>query len=135
MRSLPGFQSVRGLKSSLASAAYYIDNHPATAAFVKNAGLGFSIPYLHNGQMHDYIPDFIIKLKTTPESRLILETKGFDPLTEVKTHAAERWVAAVNADGTYGKCLYAICRKPEEVTKAITAAAQRVAEGQTAAVK
>jgi hypothetical protein len=32
----------------------------------------------------------------------------------------------VNADGTYGKWLYAICRKPEEVTKAITATAQKV---------
>jgi type III restriction enzyme len=35
------------------SAAYYIDKHPAVAAFVKNSGLGFAIPYLHNGQMHD----------------------------------------------------------------------------------
>ena len=33
------------------SAAYYIDKHPAVAAFVKNAGLGFAIPYFHNGQM------------------------------------------------------------------------------------
>jgi type III restriction enzyme len=81
--------------------------------------------------MHDYIPDFIIKLKTTPEAHLILETKGFDPLTEVKTHAAERWVTAVNADGTYGEWLYAICRKPEEVTKAITEATQTIAEGKT----
>lgn len=105
------------------SAAYYIDKHPATAAFVKNAGLGFSIPYLHNGQMHDYVPDFIIKLNTTPEeAHLILETKGFDPLTDVKKHAAERWVSAVNADGTYGRWQYAICRKPEDVTKTITAA-------------
>lgn len=27
------------------SAAYYIDTHPMTEAFVQNAGLGFSIPY------------------------------------------------------------------------------------------
>jgi type III restriction enzyme len=58
---------------------------------VKNAGLGFSIPYLHNGQMHDYIPDFIVKLKITPAAHVILETKGYDPLTEVKKEAAERW--------------------------------------------
>lgn len=90
---------------------------------MKNAGLGFSIPYLHNGQMHDYVPDFIIRLKTTQEAHLILETKGFDPLADVKTHAGERWVAAVNADGTYGRWLYAICRKPEDVPKAIAAAA------------
>jgi hypothetical protein len=28
------------------SAVHYIDTHPATEAFVKNAGLGFAIPYL-----------------------------------------------------------------------------------------
>lgn len=48
------------------TATYYIDSHPATEAFVKNAGLGFAIPYLQNGQMHDYIPDFIVRLKTNP---------------------------------------------------------------------
>ena len=75
-------------------------------AFVKNSGLGFAIPYLHNGQMHDYVPDFIVRLKTEPASHLILETKGYDPLEEVKAAAAERWVAAVNADGTYGPWAY-----------------------------
>lgn len=104
------------------STAYYIDNHPATAAFVKNAGLGFSIPYLHNGQMHDYIPDFIVKLKTTPIAHVIVETKGYDPLTEVKKEAAERWAAAVNADGTYGKWMYGLARKPEEVAGLLTSA-------------
>ena len=51
---------------------------------MKNAGLGFAIPYLHNGQPHDYVPDFIIRLKTEPPRYLILETKGYDPLEEVK---------------------------------------------------
>jgi hypothetical protein len=109
------------------SAAFYIDNHSATAGFVKNAGLGFSIPYLHNGQMHDYIPDFIIKLKGTPEAHLILETKGYDPSTEVKRHAADRWVAAVNADGTYGRWMYALAMKPEEVGALIASAVEKVA--------
>jgi type III restriction enzyme len=44
------------------AAAYYIDPHPLVDAFVKNAGLGFAIPYLYNGQMHDYMPDFIVRL-------------------------------------------------------------------------
>ncbi|HEX8999549.1 MAG TPA: type III restriction endonuclease subunit R, partial [Blastocatellia bacterium] len=44
------------------TAAYTIDKHPGVAAFVKNAGLGFAIPYLHNGQVHEYLPDFIIRL-------------------------------------------------------------------------
>ncbi len=105
------------------AAAYYLDIHPLVDAFVKNAGLGFAIPYLHNGQMHDYMPDFIIRLKTDPLTHLILETKGFDPLEEVKAAAAERWVAAVNADGTYGQWKYAVARKTTEVAELISAAA------------
>jgi type III restriction enzyme len=91
------------------AAAYIIDNHPATAAFVKNAGLGFAVPYIHNGQSHDYLPDFIIRLKADSEQYFILETKGYDPLKDVKKAAAERWINAVNADGKYGNWQYAMC--------------------------
>ena len=101
------------------SAAYYIDRHPATDAFVKNAGLGFYIPYLHNGQRHDYISDFIIRLKGTSARHLILETKGWDPLEDVKRAAAERWIAAVNADGTYGHWQYVLVKKIADVTAQI----------------
>ncbi len=99
------------------TAAYYIDKHNNTIAFVKNAGLGFAIPYLYNGQMHDYIPDFIIRLNKSERTHLILETKGYDQLEEVKKAAAERWVAAVNAEGSYGKWIYRIARKPEDVRR------------------
>jgi type III restriction enzyme len=102
------------------TATYYIDSHPATAAFVKNAGLGFAVPYLQNGQMHDYIPDFIVRLKTNPPIQLILETKGYDEKEEIKVAAARRWVAAVNADGTYGRWDYAIAKKPTDVIGILT---------------
>jgi len=105
------------------SAAYIIDNHPATAAFVKNASLGFAIPYLHNGQPHDYIPDFIIRLKTEVPNYLVLETKGYDPLKVVKRAAAERWVSAVNADGKYGHWQYALAEKVSAVETLISKAA------------
>lgn len=81
------------------SAAYHLDTHPRVAAFVKNQGLGFAIPYLHNGQQHNYVPDFIVRLDNGVH--LILETKGHDELEAVKTQAAERWVRAVNAQGSY----------------------------------
>ena len=93
------------------SAAYYIDKNSAVEAFVKNSGLGFAIPYLDNGQMHDYVPDFIVRLKVNGPYHLILEIKGYDPLEEVKLAAAKRWVDAVNADGTYGHWHYAIAKK------------------------
>ncbi|WP_258360229.1 BPTD_3080 family restriction endonuclease [Moorella sulfitireducens (nom. illeg.)] len=100
------------------SAVYFIDTHEMVDAFVKNAGLGFAIPYLHNGQVHDYVPDFIIRLKNNA-GHLILETKGYDELTEVKAQAARRWVAAVNTDGSYGRWHYAIARKPAEIAEII----------------
>jgi hypothetical protein len=74
-----------------------------------------SKPYLHNGQPHDYIPDFIIRLNTTPVLHLILETKGFDDLAEVKAGAAQRWVAAVNADGQFGRWAYEMARAMPKV--------------------
>ena len=92
------------------------------AAFVKNSGLGFAIPYLHNGQVHEYLPDFIIRLNKATALHLILETKGYDPLAEVKKAAAERWVNAINADGKYGKWLFRMVRRPLEVSQCIDSA-------------
>jgi len=116
-------------------AAYYIDKHPLVDAFVKNAGLGFAIPYLHNGQMHDYMPDFIVRLKTSPPIHVIVETKGFDPLGDVKRAAAERWVAAVNADGGYGRWSYGMARKTTEVSAIITSAATGDFTGPSSALR
>ena len=90
------------------SAAYRLDTHEQVHSFVKNAALGFAIPYLHNGQHHDYLPDFIVRLAGDEARFLILEIKGYDPLKEVKSQAAERWVRAVNADGGFGVWDYAL---------------------------
>jgi type III restriction enzyme len=97
------------------SAAYYLDTHRAVHSFAKTNGMGFAIPYLHNGQMHEYVPDFLVRLANDPPKLLILETKGYDPLEEVKASAAHRWVSAVNADGTYGQWEYAIAHKVSEI--------------------
>lgn len=107
------------------SAAYYIDKHPNVHSFVKNAGLGFAIPYLYNGQMHDYMPDFIIRLRGDSSAHMILETKGYDPLEEVKRDAANRWVSAVNAEGSYGNWSYRIVKKTTDVSETLSAFAQK----------
>ena len=84
-------------------------------SFAKNAWLGFAIPYLHNGQMHDYVPDFIVRLQGQKERYLILETKGYDPLEKIKKAAAERWVSAVNADARFGTWAYRLAKTPTDV--------------------
>jgi type III restriction enzyme len=99
------------------SAAWQLDRHRQVQAFVKNASLGFAIPYLHNGQSHEYLPDFLVRL--APDHHLILEIKGYDPLEEVKIQAAHRWVNAVNADGTRGRWAYRLARTPGEVSRLV----------------
>lgn len=112
------------------AAAYYIDRHDDVAAFVKNQGLGFTIPYMDNGQLHDYIPDFIIRLKDG--AHMILETKGYDEKEAVKTAAAHRWTKAVNAEGSFGAWSYAIARNPNDVPRTIADTARQSAEASVA---
>lgn len=96
------------------SAAWHLDKHPQVFSFAKNEGMGFGIPYLHNGETHDYIPDFLIRLQDE-DRYLILETKGYDELKEIKRSAADRWVAAVNADRKYGQWQYAMVYNIKEI--------------------
>lgn len=107
------------------SAAFFIDMHPATLAFVKNAGLGLAIPYLHNGQSHEYLPDFLLRL--ADGRNLILETKGYDELEKVKRSAAERWCQAVTAEGSFGAWLYRTAKHPAEVRTLLDGLAKETA--------
>jgi type III restriction enzyme len=113
------------------STAYHLDTHSEVAAFVKNQGLGLAIPYLHNGQQHSYVPDFIARLENGVH--LILETKGHDDLEEVKTQAAERWVRAVDADGSFGEWRYAISRNMNQIPALLDREAEVAAAVATAA--
>ena len=108
-------------------AAYHLDGDERVFCFAKNAGLGFAIPYFHNNEPHEYEPDFIVRLanaqSTGDDARtlrfLILETKGYDELKEIKQEAAIRWVNAVNADGTYGQWHYEMVFHAGEITTAL----------------
>jgi type III restriction enzyme len=106
------------------SAAFYLDTHPKVAAWVKNTNLGLAIPYTNNGQLHDYLPDFIARLEGGGQRTLILETKGYDVTADVKKEAADRWVKAVNADGRFGHWSYAMVKDVGKVRLAIDEQAQ-----------
>ena len=99
------------------SAAYSLDHHGAVRSFVKNDGLAFTVPYLHDGKFHDYVPDFVVRLEREGEHYLIVETKGFDrqSLAEIKAQAAHRWCAAVNATGRFGRWDYLLAYKVAEL--------------------
>jgi type III restriction enzyme len=110
------------------TAAFYLDTDEHVVAFVKNFNLGFAIPYSHNGEAKEYIPDFLARLQMNGREvgTLILETKGYDPLAEAKVAGAHRWVAAVNADGSRGRWAYRLIKSPTDTPEAIRSAANEL---------
>lgn len=98
--------------------AYQLERSPAVVAYVKNDHLDFVIPYEYQGGQHDYLPDFIVRLRREngEELNLILEVKGFEREQDrAKEMAAHRWVKAVNYHGGFGKWAFAVCREPGKV--------------------
>ncbi len=41
----------------------FCEHSPHVAAYAKNDHLGFTIPYIHEGRSHDYVPDFLLRLR------------------------------------------------------------------------
>ena len=77
------------------------------SCYVKNQNLGFTIPYTLNGEEHNYVPDFIVKVNDgNPDPlNLIVEVTGEKKKDkEVKvTTARSFWVPAVNNHGGFGR--------------------------------
>ncbi|MBK8696074.1 MAG: DEAD/DEAH box helicase family protein [Deltaproteobacteria bacterium] len=99
------------------TAAYFIDTHPLVKAFVKNDGLGLTIPYQDGHTLHDYIPDFVVQL--LGGTKLLIEVKGYDKKADIKAAAARLWVGAVTASGRFGRWEYRLVRRPTDVVTAI----------------
>lgn len=59
------------------------------------------IKYLYNGVIHNYIPDFLIRLDNNV--MLVLEVKGKDDnQNKEKRRYLEQWIDVVNENGNYG---------------------------------
>jgi|APMI01.1.fsa_nt_gi type III restriction enzyme len=87
------------------------------AAYVKNDHLGFSVPYVHKGRTHAYVPDFLLRLERVEgdcvDRVLIVEVSGglksAHAPGSVKTKsdtARDSWCAAVNNHGGFGRWGY-----------------------------
>jgi type III restriction enzyme len=97
-----------------ASESFELDRNSNVESWVKNDHLGFQIPYIYNGIVHKYYPDFIIKLKTC--DFLVLEIKGEETEKDkTKRNFLDEWVRAVNEHGGFGKWKWAVSRHPGDV--------------------
>lgn len=72
----------------------------AVDAYVKNQFLGFTIPYVKEGDDKRYYPDFLCRVTTKSGNsvNLIIEVTGFNKdKAEKKWYMENRWLPAVNA--------------------------------------
>ncbi len=97
-------------------------------SYVKNHNLGFTIPYTHNGDSHNYIPDFIVRLNdgqgpADPLNLMIEVTGKRDAKKASKVSTARTlWVPAVNNHGSFGRWAFIEISDPWDAKKVITAA-------------
>ncbi|MHB8646155.1 MAG: BPTD_3080 family restriction endonuclease [Thermomicrobiales bacterium] len=113
--------------------AQVLEEMPEVVAYVKNQGLGFTIPYTLSGEEHQYIPDFIVRLDDGHGRddllNLIVETSG-EPIKEKAakvTTARTLWIPAVNNDGTFGRWSFIEITDPWEAKSTIRAILNGVA--------
>jgi len=99
--------------------AYYLERSPHVFSFVKNDHPDFVIPYEYLGTRHNYLPDYLVRLRRSDDSKLnLILVKGFQTRpNRAKDVAAHRWVKAVNHHGSFGTWDLLICKDPHAMDR------------------
>lgn len=96
------------------SAGNELEQNKNVTSWTKNDHIGFAIEYSFDGVVHKYYPDFLIKLKNNV--MLVLEIKGKDSeQNKAKREYLDRWIKAVNDDGSYGTWVWDVAFRQTEV--------------------
>ena len=86
-----------------------IEAHPKVRAYVKNQGLGFTVPYRLGGEARTYLPDFIVLADDGHGAddllHLMVEVKGrrMEDAKVKKETVETQWLPGVNRLGDYGR--------------------------------
>lgn len=96
------------------SAGQELERNKNVISWVRNDHIGFIIKYMYNGIIHDYWPDFLIRLKNNVT--LVLEIKGIDDdQNKEKRRYLKEWVDVVNECGGYGTWVWDVAFNPSDV--------------------
>ena len=113
-----------GWEDHLAGKLEHLD---VVRSYVKNQGLGFSIPYTIDGKQRAYIPDFIARIDDSHGDddllNLIIEVSGAgrrDKEHKVNT-TRDLWIPAVNNHGGFGRWRFIEVTDPWEASGMIDA--------------
>ncbi len=109
--------------------ATLLEESEDVGAYVKNDHLGFSIPYVHEGQTHQYIPDFLCRLKDPGDGllrTLVVEVSGGlkspGPTAAKAETALHQWCPAVNNHGGWGRWAFVEIKSKGEAGVRLNAA-------------
>ena len=98
---------------------------------MKNDHLGFTIPYVHKGRSHSYIPDFLVRLepgddgdRAHPHRRGLRQPEEPGPTRQKATTARDSWCVAVNNHGGFGRWGYIEMTDPLEFKSRLADAIQ-----------
>ena len=89
-----------------------VESHPRVRAYVKNHGLGLTVPYRSGSTSRTYLPDFIVLVddgRGDDLLHLIVEIKGYrgEDANDKKATMDTYWIPGVNRLGTYGRWAFA----------------------------
>lgn len=123
--------------------AQALEEMDEVVCYVKNQGLGFTIPYTLNGEEHQYVPDFIARVKPHPRPlpsgktplergeprgegelfNLIIEVSGEARKDKAAKAATARvlWVPAINNHGRFGRWAFVEITDPWDAKNMIRA--------------
>ncbi len=107
----------------------FCEHDTRVAAYAKNDHVGFSIPYVFEGRSHEYVPDFLLRLRkrdpgdpAEPVRTLIVEVSGGQKRkhspgsTAMKAAVArDSWCPAVNNHGAFGRWGYVEITDPPKI--------------------
>lgn len=108
-------------------AAQAIEEMPEVLRYVKNHGLGFTIPYTFEGRESQYVPDYVIELDDghggDDPLHLIVEITGEPKKDKAAKVATARtfWVPSVNAHGGFGRWAFVEVTDPWDLQNTIRA--------------
>ena len=104
------------------------ESNPDVLAYVKNAGMGFEVPYRTAGQNRTYVPDFILRVADSDGGgeplHLVVEVKGFrgEDAKDKASTMRNCWVPGVNRLGTFGYWQFVELRNNWDFAKDLTTA-------------
>jgi type III restriction enzyme len=95
--------------------AQALESMTEVRAYFKNHHVGFTIPYVLNGEQHNYTPDFVARVATPAgELNLVLEVSGQDRAEKAAKVSTARtlWAPAVNNHRGFGRWAILEVRDP-----------------------